>query len=904
MSTAWRTVRVFVCSTFDDMHAERDHLMKVVFPAVREQLRPYRVELLDVDPRWGVGQDQLENDRALLLALDQIDECRPFFIALVGARYGWTLPEYGAELRQKFPWVVPPPGNAGDSSTQTGPRSTFELEVAHGALNDTAWMSRALFCVRDRRALETIPEATRRRWYLETQPQANRRLDNLLQRIEGCSYPIEHYSCTWSKTEVLHATRSPGRLVGLNQFGERVRSWLWFALRSELKLLNPPEPAGPQDWVAEENALQERYRERCRSFYVSRDELLQTLQGYAQSEADSVCLVTGPPGAGKSVLLAQLARTYQLQHPKALVVSHHVGATPRSRHLRDLLGRLCEEIKNRLKLTIPIPAGTSERLSVFLGLLLGVPPRYRLLLVLDGLERLDPEGEAYTLHWLPERVRAHVKIVVSCQEDSDHPHPVLKAFQARKCLVVPVDALADEERRKMVRCWPEMPARSLTPEQSEQLLAHPATSNPLYLAVSLQELRAGSQGQTVEDWLNRLPPEGLPQLFEVLLQRLEEEFDPELVPTTLALLACARRGLSETELRDLTADCQLKNELFGLLRWLRPYLWNRGGQLEIYYPLLRQAVERCYLKRIIPSSSPVSSATTPSPEECAIRTRLAHYFGHQAMDDRQLDEVPWQLAEMRAWPALVELLSDLPFLAALWQHSDQDVKAYWNRIRTSSTFCLPDAYQRVLNHPSAHDENVPMIAALLQWANHLAEALVLRQYQGEKFRQAGDVPRLVQNLGQQASIRIARGDYDGAMKDLKQQEKLCRQSNDLAGLKGCLTNQAVVHRKCGEVEEALAMHKKEEQLCRQLNSSHGVALSLINQAHLLADRLRQPAEALSLAEEAYQLATRHGFNNLAGQIKARLARIRQKAIQPDPTNPDSTGDHSSRFLNPPESGVS
>ena len=35
----WHTVRVFISSTFRDMHAERDHLVKVVFPELRERLR-------------------------------------------------------------------------------------------------------------------------------------------------------------------------------------------------------------------------------------------------------------------------------------------------------------------------------------------------------------------------------------------------------------------------------------------------------------------------------------------------------------------------------------------------------------------------------------------------------------------------------------------------------------------------------------------------------------------------------------------------------------------------------------------------------------------------------------------------------------------------------------------------
>jgi telomerase protein component 1 len=62
MSTRWRTARVFLSSTFRDMHAERDHLINVVFPALRERLVPHRVHLVDVDLLWGVTREQAEND--------------------------------------------------------------------------------------------------------------------------------------------------------------------------------------------------------------------------------------------------------------------------------------------------------------------------------------------------------------------------------------------------------------------------------------------------------------------------------------------------------------------------------------------------------------------------------------------------------------------------------------------------------------------------------------------------------------------------------------------------------------------------------------------------------------------------------------------------------------------------
>ena len=35
MPAKWQTVRVFISSTFSDMHAERGHLVKRVFPRLR-----------------------------------------------------------------------------------------------------------------------------------------------------------------------------------------------------------------------------------------------------------------------------------------------------------------------------------------------------------------------------------------------------------------------------------------------------------------------------------------------------------------------------------------------------------------------------------------------------------------------------------------------------------------------------------------------------------------------------------------------------------------------------------------------------------------------------------------------------------------------------------------------------
>src|SRR5438046_4306225 len=102
MAPTWKTSCVFISSTFRDMNTERDHLVKVVFPALRERLEKHRIYLIDIDLRWGVTREQAEKDQVLDLCLQQIDECRPFFLGLVGARCVWAPTRYPAEALKKL----------------------------------------------------------------------------------------------------------------------------------------------------------------------------------------------------------------------------------------------------------------------------------------------------------------------------------------------------------------------------------------------------------------------------------------------------------------------------------------------------------------------------------------------------------------------------------------------------------------------------------------------------------------------------------------------------------------------------------------------------------------------------------------------------------------------------------
>jgi len=147
-SSASREVRVFVSSTFRDMQAERDRLAKFVFPELRRRCRERGVEFTEVDLRWGVTEEQAERGEVLPVCLAEIDNCRPYFIGLLGERYGFVPDRIDPELERRQPWL-----------TEHRSQNITALEILHGVLNDPRMAERAFFYFRDPHYLKSLPQS-------------------------------------------------------------------------------------------------------------------------------------------------------------------------------------------------------------------------------------------------------------------------------------------------------------------------------------------------------------------------------------------------------------------------------------------------------------------------------------------------------------------------------------------------------------------------------------------------------------------------------------------------------------------------------------------------------------------------------------------------------------------------
>ena len=140
MESESRTARIFISSTFRDFGEERDLLVRKVFPGLRARLKDRFVELVDVDLRWGITAEAAERGEVLPICLAEIDRARPWFVGMLGDRYGWVPPAgvYAPDLVESRPWL----------EEHRGGRSVTELEILHGVLNDPAMAGRAFFYFR------------------------------------------------------------------------------------------------------------------------------------------------------------------------------------------------------------------------------------------------------------------------------------------------------------------------------------------------------------------------------------------------------------------------------------------------------------------------------------------------------------------------------------------------------------------------------------------------------------------------------------------------------------------------------------------------------------------------------------------------------------------------------------
>lgn len=625
-----RTIRVFVSSTFRDMQAERDVLVKRVFPQLRKLCEARAVAWTEVDLRWGITTEEASEGKVLPLCLAEIQRCRPYFIGLLGERYGWVPgeQEVPGDLLATEPWLL-----------EHRTHSVTELEVLHGVLRNPAMADRALFYFRDPAYLERLPAGENPADFAGESPDAAARLADLKSRIRAA--------------HAAGSLRFPPRegYPTPEALGEQV-------LQDFTAIIEELYPQGEvPDPLEGEAARHEAYARSRRLAFVGREDLLQELDAHVAASGARPAVLTGEPGCGKSTLLAEWVARWRQVHPADLVIQHYTGSTPESADWQGLVRRILGELKRAFAIADELPVRPDALRGALQDWLAKAGGERRIVLVLDALNQLaNEDGTAHQLGWLPTAAPPNVRMVVSTLAGE-----CLEVLRQRDWLVGTVPLFDRADIAPAATAYFSLGGKKLPRQVLARLEAAPAARNPLYLRAVLDELRQLGRHEELEASAEAyLAAPDLPMLFDRILDRWHGDFGqdgahPDLVRRSLCLIACARLGLSEIELLDLlgTRDEAGTVEPLPRRHWT-PFhlaaesaLTLRSGLLGFGHEYLRAAVERRWL--------------AGGAEVRPVRLHLADYFGGiPEPTDRKLDELPSLLRDTAQWERLRDLLADLP----------------------------------------------------------------------------------------------------------------------------------------------------------------------------------------------------------------------------------------------------
>jgi WD40 repeat protein len=353
MMRVWKTLKLFMSSTFKDLERERD-AMAQVFQKVQERLMQRRLHLIPYDMRW---QDTHDKD-LVSWCLETVRSCQ-YFVGILGYRYGWRPPHHinGTTNDRRF--------------------SITEMEIDEALI--TIPRSNRFFCFGD------------------------------LAQYSDSQLASESAEDLASLTQLKQRLKDLGEDVFEYQRGEEVPQMIERELLARLDRDFPAERKAELESYSRREALAEMLAEKRRGFVGQRSHLEHLKSFCADRSKDNIMGICAVAGTGKSALLAHLLHEWQLEHPDIPIIAHYMSMAGDSRSISGLMQSLGEQLRDCGLLGEQLALSPEQWITQVRSALQAL--QQPVIVAIDGLDEMDED--AWELDWLPPQLPPEVRVLLT-----------------------------------------------------------------------------------------------------------------------------------------------------------------------------------------------------------------------------------------------------------------------------------------------------------------------------------------------------------------------------------------------------------------------------------------------------------------------------------------------------------
>lgn len=634
----YKNINIFISSTFNDMQSERDYIRKYIVPKLEKQLAEFHVSVQVTDLRWGVDTQSVdENEReskVLHVCLDAIQNSRPYFIALLGERYGWV-PSFERINNIKRTLNPEQQSALGDISKSL---SVTEMEILIGALGKHDLMPHSFFCFRKFESYEGMSEDKKREYIdaMSSDEQIRQnavRLSQLKTRIkEECKrFNMDHniidYTAKWNES-IIHDgvdknNKTTGKFEGLEFFGDQLFEFIYNDVISNiesedtasLSQLRGTEKGTFLSFVSSHSINFQGRKNmigKIMTFFLNTRELSSVLNG------ETGYFLIGFSGCGKSSLFAVLyqeLKEISTQY-SFYILAHAAGISQKSVQVEQMLESWCMQMKESLGDVITEEKTDEEYsykrtdriLSEFKTLLTRIQAKGLFPIVLiDSLDSFEDCELLQNFNFLPK------DIPLFCTTLPGHAEKLTEKYPCYKCHHM--DDFSIDDAHSVIHSVLKKNFKELPSALQEQLLnitntkGEPAYNSPLWLRMALDilmelgeedfnkihKIRHQKEDVKICDYLshviNELPAEP-GQLFNYFIELSCHYFNSELTRQALTYIAVAQYGIKENDMAELISKDWDPLNFKSLQYWMHDFIQcnNNDHRWFFTHSILRQTI--------------------------------------------------------------------------------------------------------------------------------------------------------------------------------------------------------------------------------------------------------------------------------------------------------------------------